>query len=243
MSEPVTAAEEYRSLQEIVLHRLRQAIISGALAENQRLVQDTIAASLGVSKPPVREALRTLESEGLVVFRRGRGAFVASLNLSEADELFMIRGLLEGLAARLAAQNATPTQIEELDQVLQQAEAASGDLQTYLALNRRFHTSLYEASGARLLCRTIASLWPNLERYFSVDLARPGRWEQANAEHRQILQACAVRDADAAERIMRMHIEHATASLHSVLGTRDADRSAAPAGGYGGHRSSASIRW
>ncbi len=154
MSSPVFGQVPYKSLREIALSAIRQAILRGDLKPGQRLLESEIAGQMGTSRAPVREALRQLETEGLVVSQAHRGAFVAKLSAQDVSEICALRAAVESMAARIVTEQASPETLVELRQAVDDMAhaAAAGDLARLAALDMAFHEALCRASGnSRLL--------------------------------------------------------------------------------------------
>lgn len=184
-------------VQEAVVDRIRDMIVSGELKPGDRLRQDELADTLGVSTMPIREALRQLQAEGLVAFQPRRGALVASLSVSEYEEIYRIREELEILACRWAAEDFDRIPIEDLRGLLaeiEQAEAHPQDLQPRMQLVREFFFTVFEASQKEHLLRLLSSLWDlsqQYRRYFSsISEIVPQRL----GNYRRVLRACEARD-------------------------------------------------
>jgi DNA-binding GntR family transcriptional regulator len=200
-----------RTIQEIVAQALREAIITGRLRGGSRLHQDGIASQLGVSRMPVREALRQLESEGLVVFTPHRRVSVAELSRDELREIYEIRAALEVLALGLAVPRLSSRDFTRLGALLDQMDRVS-DPGRWLDLNRAFHGNLYRASGRPRLCTLIESLRGNVERYLRMYVSGVEHRTRAQAEHRCIVRACRRRHVSEAKQALRQHLV-ATASI------------------------------
>jgi len=208
--------QTHRSLHSVVADRIRDAIVSGALYPGERLVEDRLAKELEVSRHPVREALRTLQLEGFVDISPRRGATVSRVTTEEGSELFEVLSALDGLSARLAAAKRSDATVGEIDRVLTKANAilqdGSGrlsgeDLAALAALNRDFHHSIASAGANRQLIESLTSLRDRIQWIqAAVNRRRP---ELSWAEHRQIRDAVAGRDGDAAEALARAHIDAA----------------------------------
>jgi DNA-binding GntR family transcriptional regulator len=205
------------SLETQVYEALRKAIIEGSLARAERLVQDDLAAQFGTSRIPVRDALKRLETEGLVTLDE-RGSYVVSYFGSEdVEEIYGLRLLLEPYAADKALDCMTASDLEELEKIAQEMkEAASrNDVERYWQLNQTFHLSLYELSRQRRLVRMIQSLWSGLMPL--APMAVPGQLERSASEHEAILSALRERQQATLEALMRDHIEHAKRALQARL--------------------------
>ena len=187
---------------------LRRAISSGALTAGTHLGEEEIAKRHGVSRTPVREALRHLKAEGLVVILPNAGAQVAGFSLAEVDELFEIRGALEVLAAQRAASRVTPEAARRLRAQLQRTAAASrrANVEHMAQENARLHDAIYELAGSPQLVRLIDSLSEKLARFRVASLSAPDRPREALAEHRALVAAIAERDV---KRVRELAISHA----------------------------------
>jgi DNA-binding GntR family transcriptional regulator len=198
--------------------RLREAIVTGRLQPNERLVESDLASSLGVSRTLIRTALARLEQEGLVEHERHRGARVRLVEHSEAVEILEARSVLEGLAARFAAQRATAEDIDELEQILEEMRQRreADDLLGVSEENARLHRRLLEISGHATASRLIASLNTQIVRFQYRTILLPGRGERSLTEHVAIIDAIAAGDPDAAEAAMRTHLSHVAEALRQA---------------------------
>lgn len=195
--------------------RLREAIVTGRLQPNQRLVESELASSLGVSRTVVRMALARLEHEGLVEHERHRGARVRLVDESEAVEILEARAVLEGLAVRRAAERATPEEVAELRQILDEMRRLRvlGDLLAVSEQNARLHTRLLQIGGHSTANRLIGTLKSQMVRFQYRTILLPGRSERSLAEHHAIIDAIAAGDGDAAEAAMRTHLSQVAEAL------------------------------
>ncbi|MFV0333741.1 MAG: GntR family transcriptional regulator [Tropicimonas sp.] len=189
-----------------VYGRLLDDISTGALLPGDRLREAEIATRLGVSRTPVREAIRLLEADGLVTHAPRVGAIVRRLDYAEVTELYEMRVVLEGTAARLTARVASDVELEELE-ALNRLLADAGDAAAALSLNRQFHSTLLHAARNRFLHRSMESLHKAMMILGPTTLAGAERLEGAVEEHDAILAALRARDAAEAENLMRTHIE------------------------------------
>jgi DNA-binding GntR family transcriptional regulator len=195
--------------------RLRADIVGGRLLPNQRLIESDIARSMGVSRTIVRAALVRLEQEGLVEHERHRGARVRLVELDEAVEILETRMVLEGLAARIAAQRVTRKEIAELKAILAQMRRYQKaiDLLGMSDENARFHGRLIEISGHRTAARLIGALNFQLVRFQYRTILLPGRSDRSAAEHTAIVDAVARQDGEGAEAAMRAHLSQVVTAL------------------------------
>lgn len=200
-----------------VYTRLRAAILDNRLKPGERLVERKLADRLQVSRTPVREAIRMLELEGLVSHLPRSGAVVSQINNSEVLEVYRIRAVLEGLAARMAAERITEGQLQQLAGLMEVMESSisaggeSGLEEAHLA----FNDAIYKAAGSPRLYGMITSMADFIARYARVGYSRPGRAEAAAREHRLLLKALRLHDGDLAERTAREHIERSRQAYFS----------------------------
>ena len=185
--------------------RIVEDIRSGVLRPGDRLTETELAAQLGISRTPVREAIRQLESDGLVTHTPRVGTTIRSLGHAEVSELYDMRSVLEGTAARFAARAASEVELENLGAIHQEMAAAT-DPATLSRLNRQFHVALLDSARNRFLVKAVAAINTTLLILGPSTLEETGRAAQANAEHARILAALAARDAKAAEAEMVAHI-------------------------------------
>lgn len=188
--------------------QLLAEIRQGRLLPGARLRETELAERLGISRTPVREAIRQLEADGLVIHLPRQGASIRGLDHAEVIELYEMRGVLEGTAARLAARMALPVEIEELAAL--NAELAAAALgPPAQEMNRQFHRTLLDAARNRYLVKSVSALQKTLLILGPTTLSEPERQAGAVAEHQAVIAALAARDPDAAERAMRAHVEAA----------------------------------
>lgn len=211
--------DNYKPLRELVFESLREAIISAQLRPGERLMEIQLAEEMGVSRTPVREAIRKLELEGLVVMIPRKGAYVAGLSLKDIVDVFEIRGALEGLAAELAAERITDNELEELERYLVKIsdEIEKGDLEKVVATDTDFHSILYQASRNQRLSQIISNLREQIQRFRTTSLSYPGRMKTALEEHRKIVEAISARDGVLACKLAQEHIENAENSMMSMI--------------------------
>lgn len=207
----------YRTIQEIITEKLRNAILQGELKPGEKIVQEELARRYNVSRMPIREAFRTLEGEGLVTFHPHRGVVVTELSVEEIREIFSIRALLEGMATRLAAMHMSQEVADELHRILIQMEAVQGDPDRYLDLNQSFHYTLFNASRRPRLVALIRNLRNTVEPYLRLHLSAKGRMHESQAEHWAIYEACAAGDSKRAEKLAQNHLQSALKTLLASL--------------------------
>lgn len=221
MTTSETTVRRPTTAQAFVLEQLRQAIVSGDLTPGQALRQDALAKRFGVSRVPLREALSTLEGEGQVVYEPHRGYKVARLSMDDLLEVYRIRELLEGEAARLAVERADPDVVDQMRRAADEVNAAAeaGDLLTMTEANRRFHFILVKAAGMPRLERLVQVLWDATDTYRFVYYGSSTNREVVRREHDLIIEAFAAGDVEALIAMLELHRQHAIASLRPLLET------------------------
>ena len=187
------------------------AIDTGTYRPGDRLVESELAERLGVSRTPIREALQRLETQSLLV-RDGRSLIVASLDHNQMAELYVVRGELEGLAARLAARNATEEEVRLLRDMVEADNALLEHPAALARANRRFHKQIHLASHNRFLVQQLDLVHRSMALMATTSLAVVGRGEIAQKEHDLIVAAIEARDGDAADAALRAHISVAFAT-------------------------------
>lgn len=191
-----------------IFQRIRQDIIRGKYGKDEELKELLIAAEMGVSRTPVREALRQLEREELVTIIPNKGTYVVGVTVQDMKDIYEIRFALEGLCARRAAENAFPEQLEALEEILYLTEyhIKKEHGQQIVELSGKFHEILYEAGGSRMMTRILKSYYLYLEQARRVLFTIPGSIGKAAEEHRQIVEAVKARDGEKAEQAVKHHI-------------------------------------
>jgi DNA-binding GntR family transcriptional regulator len=204
--------------QEQILLEIRRRILTGDLQPGKPIRPDQIAAELGVSRVPVREALKILEGEGQVEYRPHHGYFLAELRLFDLVEIYAIRRLLEEEAAKAAVVNLGPEHLAAMNGAISQMEEAGPDDVAAMAVaNRRFHFTLLEAANMPHLQRLIRLLWDASDHYRAAYYLDPANRRQVRAEHRRILDAAKDKDAAALIEAMEEHRRHAIEGLSKIL--------------------------
>jgi DNA-binding GntR family transcriptional regulator len=203
-AQPDTVQLEYRTLQEIITEKLRDAILRGELQPGEKLVQDELARRFGVSRMPIREAFRTLEGEGLVTFHPHRGVVVTELSVEEIEEVFAVMNMTEEVA-------------DELRQLLAQSEAAQDEPDRYLDLNSVFHYTFFNAAQRPRLVALIRDLRNTVQPYLRLHLTAKGRLQGSLAEHWAIYEACIAGDAEETESLAQAHLQESLEALLASL--------------------------
>lgn len=207
-----------RNLSDQLVELVRDRILSGEVPADRPIRQDALAAELGVSKIPLREALARLEQEGLLRSQANRGFFVRSLSTAEAEEVYALRLKLEPDAVAMASLRASADDqrfaietLKTLDRVTDEHGAGVG------AFNRAFHLALIRPSGQHVTANFLERLHILSERYVRKHLEPLGRDERANEEHRQLLETWLARDDKAVAELMRAHIGQTLEDLRKQL--------------------------
>lgn len=204
-----------------VIAEMRRRIISGELVPGESLSEIALAEAFGVSRTPVREALKQLQTEGLVEIRPRVGTFVTTPSRREINELFEMKELLEGAAARLLAHRGRVPELERLEQNLVEADAAVArdDRDRYAALVQEFHDVLIAGADNAKLEAHYRMLMNQLAyaRLVNTSLSQPGRVLQSDQEHHRVLELIAAKDGDSAERVMREHVRASRRALMAGL--------------------------
>lgn len=206
--------------------RLRAMIIRGALEPGARIAEAAMCEALGVSRTPLREALKLLAAEGLVELRPNRGAIVTPLRAEESRELFEAIGGIERLCAELAALRLTAVEIGKLHSLQERMEAhfAAGRRDEYFRINQRIHRAIVAGAKNDVLVQTHTWLLSRAERARYFALQTPERWAQSVEEHRAILKALEERNATLAGSLLSEHVSHTGDAVSAAL---DKDAAAA----------------
>ena len=202
------AMQDLKHTQKDAYQLILEAIDSHIYKPGDRLVESDLADRFGVSRTPIREALQRLETQSLLT-RDGRSLIVASLDHTQMAELYVVRGELEGLAARLAARHATPEEIRVLKDMVQADRKLLGDPSALSRANKRFHKQIHLASHNRFLVQQLDLVHRSMALLATTSLAAEGRGDDALAEHDAIVEAIAAGDGDAADKALREHISKA----------------------------------
>lgn len=204
-------SNSYIPLRVQVYGALRDAIVTGKLRPGERIVEDRICTELGVSRSPLREALRKLEGEGLVSILPRRGAVVTELSPRDQVDLFAVREALEGLAAKLGADHITKDELAELEDICQAMEKCihAKDMPTVVTLNTQFHELIAKASRNRWIREFLLSIRAQTRRLYRSAIEKPDRAMESVGEHRLIIDALRQGDGAQAEVLARRHVERA----------------------------------
>jgi DNA-binding GntR family transcriptional regulator len=216
-----------------VVEELREAVVTGRLAPGKRLVERELIAMMGVSRTVIREALRQLETEGLIAAIPNKGLVVRALTLEEAKDIYSIRAVLEGLAARLFVEHATDSLVKKLEHALEDTVHAyeRGNPEHVLETKTRFYDILFNGAASETLSIMIATLQARIWRWRALGLGHPQRSNERSQESirmlRALLDAIKRRDATIAEKIARDDVTKAAAEVMRILAEADQNQHAA----------------
>jgi DNA-binding GntR family transcriptional regulator len=196
------------SLRGRVFTKIREDILAGRYKQNDELKEASIGQELGVSRTPVREALRQLELEGLVNIIPNKGAYVNEISEKDIHDIYIIRSYLEGLCAKWACEYITQEQIDELEEVVYLSEfhAKKEHHEQIVELDNKFHQLIYEASNSKILNHILSDFHHYVQRIRKITLASDLRAANSNKEHNAILDAIRQRDGEKAEMLAHEHI-------------------------------------
>ena len=200
--------KDARTVQRDAYALILEAIDGGIYRPGDRLVESELAERFGVSRTPIREALQKLETQSMLA-RDGRSLVVAALDHNQLAELYVVRGELEGLAARLAAQHATDEEIHVLATMVAEDGAIVADPEALARANRRFHKQIHLASHNRYLVQQLDLVHRSMALMASTSIRAEGRGRATLEEHQGIVDAIAARDGEAAYRALKSHISRA----------------------------------
>lgn len=218
--------DSYQPLREVVCESLREAIRKGILKPGERLMEIQLAEDLGVSRTPVREAIRKLEQEGYVIMMPRRGTYVANMSIRDVNEIFEIRTALESLSNGMAAERITEEELERLQRLLVMigGHIKSKDMDKIVETDIEFHELLYQASRNTRLIGIIANLREQLTRFRTLSMSYPGRLEATLEEHRDMVEAIAKGDVKAARKAAERHMEHSEQTLLKAMDAMEHQR-------------------
>lgn len=198
-----------------VFKRLEKLILNGKFKPGDTLNESKLSQEMGVSRTPIREALRQLEAEGLVKILPHKGAIIQGISKRDIEDIYTIRKFIEGLAVRWAIEKITEYEVEKLKELIELTEFYTNrnDMYNLEKLDSKFHELIYEASKSNPLKHTLKNFHHYVQRARISSFRTPGRAKKALEEHKQILQAIIDRDADKAEQLMYQHVKNASENL------------------------------
>lgn len=204
-----------KSLRGQVFDKIRSDILNGKYKRGEELVESSIGKELGISRTPVREAIRQLELEGLVQLVPNKGAFVTGISEKDVRDIYLIRARLEGLAARMATKNITPELLDAMEEtvVLSEYHAKKEHYEQVCEMDSKFHKLLYKASGSRILEHTLTDFHQYVQRVRMASIMKKRRMEKSNDEHDAILTAIREHDEEKAELVATRHISNTVENL------------------------------
>ncbi len=225
--------EKHLTLRERILETIRDAIISGALKPGEKVAEPELAERFGISRTPIREAFRQLESEGYLTVIPRKGAVVVSFTQRDVEEFYAIKSILEGYAARKACEKLTDRELVKLEAINEKLRtlAEDGDIKHFFKVHNDFHDLFIKAADNSKLTDLITSLVGKFQRLRVASLSLPGRMRVSVDEHEKIIGAFRTRDAEKAEKLVRKNAEYGGKVLmqgvDGVLPLKPAERSAA----------------
>lgn len=206
------------SLREKIFQKLRQDILDGRYKAGDSLVELKLAEEMGVSRTPVREAIRQLELEGLVSSIPNKGVFVEGITRQDIEDIYAIREYMEGLAARWAIERMDEESLKELETMCELMEfyTAKGDLDQVGKLNSRFHDLIFQSTNSKPLMQILSDFQYYMENIRLASLKSPGRATQSLEEHKEIVQAFKERDIEKGERALVEHIRNSRLNVERM---------------------------
>ncbi len=201
--------QNHRPLREIVYEELKMQILTGAIVPGTRMMEVELAQEMGVSRTPIREAIRKLEKEGLVTIEPRRGAYASQISTSDMVEILEVRQNMEGLAAFFAASRMQPEKMEELKEssANYNEAVASGDIESMIKYDTKFHRIIVESCNNKILLQMIEQLQELVLRFRYIYYDNFKRAEKMPEEHAMIMDAIANKDAEAARQAADVHID------------------------------------
>lgn len=218
--------KRFLSLEEQVFAELEEEILTGRLERGAPLGEIALSERLGVSRTPIRSAIRRLAEDGLVEIIANKGAVVVGVTKEDLVDIYRIRVRLEGLASSLAAEKIDEEGLREVRESVELSEfylkAFRGkDVDRLKELDSQFHETIYKAAGNRMLCRTLSELHRKIKVYREISLSVPGRLESSVIEHKEILRAIEAGNSIEADRLTSLHIERALENLLTAFESKE----------------------
>ena len=209
---------EKKTLHEEIANNLRELIMSGELQEGDKIKEDKLCSSMGISKTPLREALRVLSVEGLIRLVPNRGSFVSTPTFEEIREMFDVMSVLEGVCARAAAEKMGEKDLAALEKLHKKLEEnhRRKAQREYIRINNRYHSFVQKLAGNRTLNQIVNGLRQKILLYRYQSLNLPERFAQSIQEHRDLLEAFRNKDPKKAETLMRRHLKKQCEALEKL---------------------------
>lgn len=201
--------EKPLTLREQIVEFIKDSVVSGRLKPGERVPEHEIAEKLGISRTPIREAFRQLESEGFITVTPRKGAVVSPITDKDVREFYAIKSILEGHAARTSCATLSPKEIKKLESLNSQMEkyASKGDVKGFFKCDNQFHDTFLKACGNEKLCSLVHNLVQQFERFRVTALSLPGRMNESVKQHREIIDAFKDGDQDLVEKLVRANAE------------------------------------
>lgn len=214
-----------RTLHDELLDRLRQMIVDGDMTPGEKVPEKDLCARFGVSRTPLREALKVLANEGLVTLTPNRGAMIAELTIEDLEEAFPVMGALEALSGELACANITDLEIEEIRKLHTRmvAHFEAQELKPYFRTNQEIHERILAAAGNQTLCALYRSLEGRVRQARYLANMTTSRWTKAVQEHEQIVTALEARDGAKLAAILKRHLVNKFETVKEALTARAGD--------------------
>ncbi|MDP4181807.1 MAG: GntR family transcriptional regulator [Bacillota bacterium] len=211
------------SLRGKVFNQLQNDIINGKYQPGENLIETRLSEELGVSRTPIREALRQLELEGLVQSIPNKGVVVTGVSTKDIKDIYTIRTMIEGLAAKWAAEKITPEELVELKESLELEEfyTLRNDTSHVLKLDSKYHELIFKASKSRPLLFMLSTFHLYIQRARNISISSPGRAEQALLEHKAIFKAISEGDAEMAQILTTEHVKNASINLIKQINDKE----------------------
>jgi DNA-binding GntR family transcriptional regulator len=208
-----------RALHGEVVQRIRDLIVQGELAPGERVPERELCERFGISRTPFREALKVLATEGLIDLQHHRGAVVSKVTAGDVDDMFQVMGVLEALAGKLACRRASDAEIAAVEKFHERMlrHYREHDLSSYFQFNQRIHEAIMQAAGNPVLVNMYGTLSVRIRRARYMANLSQARWDQAVAEHEEILDALKARDGERLGRLLRDHLLHKADVIKAVL--------------------------
>lgn len=228
MTRTAEVRDRYRTLRELAQEAIFSDIMAGRLKPGEKLIETDLVTRYGISRGPIREAMRALEGQGLLKATSNRGSVVTSLTRSEIIENYEIRIELEGLAARLATPLLSATDLDRLESLVHRMSTGAAPPDEWMSDNQMFHLSIYAASGRSRLISMTRELMEAVHPYIRIFVTNPERLRDTNADHAPLLEALRAGDADEAERITQEHLQRAAVIIATFVPGEDGQLDPAP---------------
>lgn len=212
-------ASDKSSLRGLVFHKIREDILEGKYEVGEPLTEVAISQTLGVSRTPVREALKQLELEGLVASIPNKGTVVSGISKQDIIDIYEIRSLIEGLAARWAALKITDEQLKQLEEIIELTEfyTEKNNMEHLHELDSSFHEVIYEASNSKPLKHILSDFHHYAQKVRMQSIATPGRAQKSTEEHKAILEAIKNKNPEEAERLTNLHVKNVKENMMKYL--------------------------